>query len=100
MLHIDKNGSRGATTADFLHDLTVTHLRKTTPAKFLRRSHAEDAKTRQAVNDVTGNVCVAIYGGGIKVFIQEAAKVFKCIVQLRAFGGRHSGVRHDPVCNE
>ena len=54
MVRVRENRGRSATRADFLEDLAVGQLGKSTAAIFLRRRHPEHADPRQPVDQVRG----------------------------------------------
>src|SRR5439155_770315 len=74
VMRINKNRRRCATAPDFFQDFTVSHLRETASAIFLRRGHTKHTDASEAIDHAARNICLPINLRSIEVFIEKLAK--------------------------
>ena len=97
MVRVRKNGGRSATRADFLEDLAVGPLGKTTAAVFLRRGHPEHADPRQPVDHMSRNIRRPIDRHRIQILIEEFADLRERFVELGLLRGGDPRIGHGPI---
>ena len=78
MVGVNKHGSRRISHPDLLEDPAILHLGKATATDFTRSRHAENAGAGEAINQVTGNVGIAINPIGIEFAIEHFPHVGQC----------------------
>jgi hypothetical protein len=99
-VRIHENGCRCAAAADLFQDFAVSHLRESTPAIFLRRSHAEHANSAKSINHAARYIRFPIDLRRIEMFIQKLVKLGESSVQFGLLRRRNARIRHYPIGNE
>ena len=99
-MRIREDRRRGAACADLLQHLAVLHLGEAAAANFLRRGHAENADTAQAVNHVARDVGLAIDRLRIEVFVQKSAQLHDGTINVRLLRVGEPRIGHGPVGHE
>ncbi len=100
MVRVRKNGRRSAARADFLEDLAVGPLGKSTAAVFLRRRHPEHSDPSEPVDQFTRNIRGPIDRHRIQILIEEFADLRERFVELRLLRGGDARIRHRPIRHE
>src|SRR5437867_5874316 len=94
---IDKNRGRRTTASDLFQNPAIRHLRKTAPAVFGRRCHAEDADAPESVNYLARNICLPIYLRRIEFLVEKVAKFGERCVQFRLLCCRDQRIGYHPI---
>ena len=100
MVRVCKDRGRSATRADFLEDLAVGPLGKTTTAIFLRRRHPEHSDPGEPVDHVSRNIRGPIDRHRIQILIEKFADLRERFVELGLLRGGNARIRHGPIRHE
>src|SRR5438105_3307260 len=99
-MRIHENGCRCAAAANLFQNFAVSHLRESTAAIFLRRSHAEHADSAEAINHTAWYIRFPIDLPGIEMFVQKLLKLGKSFIEFGLLRRRNARIRHHPISNE
>src|SRR6266498_5201940 len=99
-MRIHENGCRCAAAADLFQNFAVSHLRKSTPAIFFRRSHAEHTNSDKAINHTAWYIRFLIDFRSIKMLVQKLTKLGETFIQFDLLRRRNARIRRHPISNE
>src|SRR5471030_1785891 len=100
MVRVCKNGRRSATRANFLENLAVRLLGKSTASVFLGRGHPKHSDMSEPVDQELRNVRRTIDRNRIQILIKKLAHLGERFVELHLLRGGNAGIWHRPIRNE
>src|SRR5204862_5060823 len=100
MVRVCENRGRSAARPDFLENLAVCPLGKSTATIFLRCGHPKDTDTTEPLDHISWNVRCSIDCNGIQFLVEKLAHLGQRLIELNLLRSRNAWIRHCPIRNK